>query len=110
MSREVAQIVIADKLTALRKISYEELVTRIKHPVSEFTTGPDGVQYQLEMQVFLGFEEGWGYPSHGFCRWRRRKRLPADQWKFHPFCGRLVCRRGSIVHHGEIREYSRPGL
>ena len=58
MSREVAQIVIDGKLRDLRKVSYDELVKRMKHPVSEFVDGPDGEKYQLETQVFWDSTKG----------------------------------------------------
>ena len=58
MSREVAQVVIDDKLRDLRKASYLELVKRMKHPVSEFVVGPDGEKYQLETQVFWDSAQG----------------------------------------------------
>jgi hypothetical protein len=59
MSREVASIVISDKLKALRRLSYEELVSRMKQPpFTEFVDGPDGERYQIEVQVFWDSKKG----------------------------------------------------
>ena len=51
-SRRIAGEIIADRLKALRHISYADLLARRGETPCEIVVGPDGSKYQVETDVF----------------------------------------------------------
>jgi hypothetical protein len=52
MNHEIANILRDKELMGLRTSSYVELQKYIAKPVSKMMKGPDGQQYQVEIQAF----------------------------------------------------------
>lgn len=50
-SRRIADEIIADRLKALRRLSYADLLRRRTETPCETVIGPDGWEYQVETQV-----------------------------------------------------------
>jgi hypothetical protein len=50
-SRRIAGEIIADRLKALRRLSYADLLRRRTETPCETVIGPDGWEYQVETQV-----------------------------------------------------------
>jgi hypothetical protein len=51
MSREIARAIIEDRLKKLRKFSYEELVKLVGQIPCDRIDGPDGEEYQVEIET-----------------------------------------------------------
>jgi hypothetical protein len=52
MNREIARVLIDQKLNELRRFSYRELLTLIDRSSNSSLKGKDDVEYQLEVQAF----------------------------------------------------------
>ena len=50
MSREIARAIIEDRLKELRKLSYGELVKLVGQVTCDCMNGPDGEEYQVEIE------------------------------------------------------------
>jgi hypothetical protein len=51
MSRDIARMIAEDKLKALRKFSYGELVKSVGQVFSDRIIGPDDAEYQVETET-----------------------------------------------------------
>jgi hypothetical protein len=54
MSREIARMLVEDKLNELRKLSYGELFELVGQVSCDGMSGPDGKEYQVETEISLG--------------------------------------------------------
>lgn len=52
MSREIARVLIDQKLEELRKLPYGQLVALLDRSSAVCLLGPDGQEYQMETQAF----------------------------------------------------------
>jgi hypothetical protein len=51
MSREIARAIVEDRLKELRKFSYGELVELVGQVSCDRINGPDGEEYQMEIEA-----------------------------------------------------------
>jgi len=51
MSREIARVMIEDRLRELRKSSYGELIKLVGQVRCDRINGPDGEEYQVETEI-----------------------------------------------------------
>jgi hypothetical protein len=58
MDHQIAYAVLGDRLKALRKCAFQELVALIGHPDTKAAVGEDGKIYQLETQAFWDRNKG----------------------------------------------------
>lgn len=58
MSREIAAMLVEQRLAQLEKLPYSQLVRMLDQSTSLMESGPDGKSYQIEIQVFWDSKRG----------------------------------------------------